>query len=340
MTATIRDVAKRSGVSVSTASRALNDRIDVSKDVRARVLAAASELNYTVNLHARALKGATSKTLGVILYDTNALSFNASLMHGVHDVATPRGYSIITCNASANAEAERQAYQMLLEKRVDGVLINSVESGSEPARRLAAAGIPYVLLNRRLYDLDCDYVMVDYERGAYLAARHLLELGHRHILYQLGKPDHSPSQGRLRGYRHALQEFNVPFDPELILYCDKSTESHTYLVNQFPHLSPRPTAVMAYNDEAAIPVLKALHDLGLRVPDDVALVGHNDMHYAPFLVPPLTSIAQQIYEMGRQGTEILFQKLAWPDDRPWEPKHIICEPRLIIRASSGGPLTN
>jgi LacI family transcriptional regulator len=333
MSITIHDVAKLAGVSTSTASRALNRRPDVSKEVRTRVQAAAKELNYAVNLHARALKGATSKTLGVVLYNSRLLSFSAAIMQGIHDISLLHGYSVIVCNAN-DALAERQAYQMLLEKRVDGFLINSLNHGSDPLRRLVRENIPFVLINRRAEDLDCDYVMVNYQRGSYLATCHLLEQGHRYILCQLGGPQHSPSHERLLGYREALDEHGVPFDPELVVSGPNVLECYELILETMRQLKPQPTAILAYNDEAALPVLKALRDLKLRVPEDVAVTGQNDLFFAPYLVPPLTSVAQPIYEMGRRSTEMLLQKISWPDDEPWTPQQIVYDPKLVVRESS------
>jgi LacI family transcriptional regulator len=339
---TIREVARHSQVSISTASRALNGRLDVSKDVRARVLAAAQELNYAANLHARALRGTTTKTLGVVLHDTRALTFNAALMNGIYEAATPRGYSVTVFNAAATADGERRGHQMLLEKRVDGILLNSALSGAEPLRRLVAEGVPFVLVNRRMDRLDldvaCDSVFLDYERGSYLATRHLLELGHRHILYQLGPRDHVPSLERLPGYRHALEEYGVPWAPELIVHAQGLAQTHRRVREAMSRLRPRPTAVMAYNDESALPVLKALHDLELQVPHDVSVVGQNNLNFAQFLVPPLTTVAHSAEEVGRLGAEILLQKLGWPEDEPWEARHVVCQPELIVRASTGAPI--
>ena len=337
MPVTLRDVARLSGVSVSTTSRALNERDDVSQEVRARVLAAARTLNYTVNQHARILKGAASKTLGLILYNTNSLTFNATMTRGIYDIASPLGYSLIVYNSHADAESERQAHQMLRQNLVDGVLINSVESGASPLHQLQEQNIPFVLLNRRVEDVDCDYVMVDYQRGGYLATRHLLELGHRRILYQLGSINHSPTNARLMGYRQALEEYGIPFAPELTVHSGQAFECHQIVLETMQRLQPRPTAILAYNDEAAIPVLKALSDLGLRIPDDVSVIGHNDLSFAPYLVPPLTSIAQSIHEMGERAMKILLQKLAWPEGQPWVPQRLIFEPELVIRRSSARP---
>jgi DNA-binding LacI/PurR family transcriptional regulator len=338
MVTTIRDVARLANVSVSTASRALNGRDDVSQNVRTRGLAAARELNYTANLHARALKGATAKTLGVVLSDTNAFSFNARLMSGIYDAATPRGYSVIVCDSRWSADAEREAHRMLIEKRVDGILLNSVNGGAAPLRSLTAVGIPYVLLNRRLDEIDCDSVVLDYRRGSYLAAKHLLEQGHRRILFQLGAEDHPPTRERLPGYREALNEFHVPFDAELIVYCDTLAETHARVLQVMADLRPRPTAVMAYNDESALPVLKALRDLGLDVPEQVALVGQNDLTLAQYLDPPLTSVAHAVRDMARQATELLFEQIDWPaEEQAWTPRRVAYEPRLVVRESSRAP---
>jgi DNA-binding LacI/PurR family transcriptional regulator len=145
---------------------------------------------------------------------------------------------------------------------------------------------------------------------------------------------------RLLGYREALEQYGVAYDPGLVVYGRVGmSEAYEHVRHAMTHVRPRPTAIVAYNDLWTIPVLKALHDLGLTVPDDVAVVGQNDLDFAPYLTPPLASVAQPVYDMGRQGAEILFQKLAWPDDADWIPQHIVLEPKLIMRASAGQRLT-
>jgi LacI family transcriptional regulator len=341
MRVTLREVAQRSQVSISTVSRILNGRSDARKEVQERVLAAARDLHYTANQHARALKGGTSKTLGVVLYDARATLFNGPLMRGIYDAATPRGYSVMVCDAGASAEAERGAYQQLLERRVDGVLVNSGVGGAEPLRRLAMAGMPFVVLNRRIEDadgVDADYVLVDAEHGTYLATRHLLDLGHERILYQtLSAPGSVPSRERAPGYRRALAERGIAFVPEWVLETRSSpADTHARVIEAMGRIDPRPTAVVAFNDLHATAVLKALDDLGLRVPRDVAVVGQNNQDFTPFLVPPLTTVTHAVQQLGRQGAELLLQRLAWPDDEPWLPHRIAIEPTLIVRESSGG----
>jgi LacI family transcriptional regulator len=344
MRVTLRDVAERSQVSISTASRVLNGRSDVRREVQERVLAAARELQYTVNQHARALRGGTSKTLGVVLWDARATSFNGPLLRGIYDAATPRGYSVMVCDASSSVEAERQAYQQLLERRVDGVLINSGVGGAEPLRTLASAGLPFVVLNRRLNDSDgvhADYVLIDAEQGSYLATRHLIELGHERILYHTLAGRSVPALERSPGYRRALGEYGIDLAPELIIESTTMlADTHARIVEAMGRLRPRPTAIVAFNDLHATAVLKALADLKLRVPDDVAVVGQNNQDFTPFLVPPLTTVVHTVQQLGRQGAELLLQRLAWPDDEPWLPHRVALEPTLIVRESSGGPRSN
>jgi LacI family transcriptional regulator len=341
MRVTLREVAERSQVSISTASRILNGRSDARKEVQERVLAAARDLQYTANQHARALKGGTSKTLGVVLYDARATTFNGPLLRGIYDAATPRGYSVMVCDSGASAEAERQAYQQLLERRVDGVLVNSGVGGAEPLRNLASAGMPFVVLNRRLEDADgvnADYVLVDAEHGSYLATRHLLELGHERILYHtLAAPTSLPGLERSPGYRRALAERGIAFVPDLIVETRSGLDNtHAGLMAAMTRLRPRPTAIVAFNDLHATAVLKALHDLGLRVPQDIAVVGQNNQEFTPYLIPPLTTVVHAVQQLGRQGVELLLQRLAWPDDEPWLPHRVALEPTLIVRESSGG----
>jgi DNA-binding LacI/PurR family transcriptional regulator len=251
-------------------------------------------------------------------------------MRGVYDAATPRGYSVLVCDGGASIEAEQEAYRLLLEKRVDGVLVNSGAGGTGPLRRLAAAEMPFVVLNRRIDDagIDVDYVMIDAERGAYLATRHLLELGHARIVYHAITPQNVPSLERLPGYRRALAE--------LIMESKRAlNDTYQRVTATMQRLKPRPTAIVAYNDQHAVAVLKALHDLGLAVPEDVAVVGQNNLEFTDFLMPPLTSVAHAVQQMGQQGTEILLQKLAWTGDQPWLPHRVALEPVLIVRESSG-----
>jgi len=340
MVVTIRDVARRAGVSVTTASRVLNHRLDTSPLARERVWAAARELDYTVNLHARALTGATSRTIGLIVLDSSSV-FHATMVRAVEETITPFGYSVIVCNTDNQPDKELKAHRTLLEKRVDGVLINSVLNGVAPLQRLLSEGIPFVLVNRSLPDEIIDHVRVDIRRGTYLATSHLLQLGHRCILHHTGGIDHSPSHDRVEGYRQALEEFGVPFDPTLVLHYHKDPVSGVRVIRDaIAGHKPRPTAVVAFDDVWAMVVYKACSELGLRIPDDVAVTGHMDLPFAPILIPPLTTVVQRVADSGRLAAQILLEKLSCHNGQQWTPQRITLEPELVVRESSGAPVAS
>mgnify|MGYP005836940369 CR=1 FL=1 len=338
MGVTMRDIARRAGVSVITVSRALNNRPDVSKATRARILAIAQECNYAPNVLARALASGDSKTLGLIVADS-ANPFYAKIIRGVEDTASSQGYGVILCNTNEDPDHELRAHQLLREKRVDGVLTTSIRSGSAPLRRLQEEGIPFVLLNRYLDDLDADCVLNDNRQGAYEATAHLCRLGHRRIAHLTGSDQISSVRERLAGYRQALKEHDIPYDERLVLRCDLRLEGGYQCVKaSMADPGPRPTAIFTYSDLLAIGTLKALRELRLRVPGDVALVGYDDIEFAAFVDPPLTTAAQFMYEIGQTGAQILLERIRGPEEELRTPRRVVFRPELRIRASSGAPL--
>jgi LacI family transcriptional regulator len=335
MGVTIRDIARQAGVSVTTASRALNKKGDVSDDARERVLSAARDLNYAVNLHARALAGASSRTLGLIFVDTS-VPFFAEMARAVVDTATAHNYSIIVCNTDEDPRRETQAHQMLREKRVDGVLIGSVQSGSAPLRQLTNEGTPFVLLNRYLDDFDADCVYSDNRLGAYEATVHLCRLGHRRIAHLTGVDERYSRRERLLGYRQALEEHGIAIDQRLIWHCDDFALDTVYgfIRRVLANRADVPTALFVYNDRCAIAAIKAIGDMGLRVPQDISVVGYDDLEFARYEAPPLTTVTHAASEIGRIGTEILIRKIQLPAHENWAVQHVVLKPELRIRESS------
>lgn len=334
MNASIRDVARQAGVSVSTASRALNNKPDVNREVRARILAAAEDLHYAANVHARVLGGGCSRTLGLIIANS-ADPFFATLARGVSDTATGAGYSIIVWNTNDTIDLEVQAHQMLRERRVDGALLASVQSGEAPLCRLSEEGIPFVLLNRYLERFPANCVQLDYRSGARDATAHLIGLGHRRIAHLTHGDDRYSAQERLAGYREALEEAGVPFVRDMVIPCASSIEgAYRAVLDILPGLQPKPTALFAYNDIWCVGVLRALHELGWRVPEDVSLMGCDDLELSAFLIPPLSTVSQDPYDIGRQGVELLVAQLRTPSDRSWTPRRIVLRPELRLRAST------
>jgi LacI family transcriptional regulator len=335
MSATMKDIAKKAGVSLTTVSRALNNKSEIGKETRERILAIAQELKYAPNVHARALASGDSKTLGLIVADS-ANPFYAKLIRGVEDVCSAQAFGVILCNTNEQPDQEIRAHQMLREKRVDGMLITSIRTGLLPLRELQQENIPFVLLNRYLESFGVDCVLNDNHQGAYEATAHLCGLGHRRIVHLTGAQQISSVRDRLAGYHQALEEYGIPFDPQLVLHCDLRLEGgYQQAKAVIPTISPRPTAVFAYSDLLAIGVLKALRELGWRVPQDIALVGYDDIEFAPFVDPPLTTVAQLAYEIGQKGTEILLERISLPEDQVWTPQRIVFKPLLKVRVSSG-----
>ena len=284
MTASIRDVAQRAGVSISTASRALNNKPDVNKDVRLRVLAAAAELNYTANVHARVLGGGRSRTLGLIIASTSAPFLN-TVVTGILDTVAANGYSIIVHNTDEDPQRELQAYQQLRAERVVGLLVTSVQSGSAPLRQLQEDGTPFVLVNRKLDDLDTDYALGDLQDGVRQIITHLYQLGHRRIAFLAGQMDRFPVCERWIGYREGLKAHGIPYDPALAPAWDEQDGCHRSAGPGLDASVPQPpTAIFTYNDWHAVAVLSALYALGYQVPDDVSVVGYDDLPFARFLI--------------------------------------------------------
>ncbi len=338
MRTTLREIANRAGVSIITVSRALNNRPDVSKATRERVAAIAAELNYVPNVHARALASGNSKTLGLIVAD-NANPYYARIIRGVEETAREHGYGVLLCNTDEQPKLELAAHQLLREKGVDGVLITSVQSGVAPLQDLEQDGIPFVLLNRYVPEMETDCVLNDNFQGAYDVTSVLCRLGHKRIAHLTGSEKISSVRDRTAGYRKALEDHGAVFDPALVVRCDLKFESGDGCIRDLlASADPKVTAVFAYSDMLAISVLKAARELGLRVPEELALVGYDDVEFAAFIDPPLTTVAQQAYSIGRQGAEILLRKVTLPEEETWTTQHVVLKPELQLRSSSGAPL--
>ena len=341
MKTTIREIAARAGVSVITVSRALNNHPKVRQETRELVQDIARELNYIPNFNARALAGGSSYTLGAIVPD-NANPYFAEMMCGIEEIARSQGYMVILCNTNETQEQERIALKMLKQKRVDGLLLTPNQYTNAHLGLLISQNIPFVLLNRHIDGFDADCVVNDNQQGAYDATSYLCKLGHHQILHLTGSEQISSVRERLLGYRKALEDNDVPFDPGLVFHTDLKLEGGFKKIKQaLGQLSPLPTAIFAYSDLLAFGALKALREANLNIPDDISLVGYDDIDYSSFMNPPLTTVSQQAYEIGRQGTEILFEKINKRDENiEWQTHRIVYRPKLVIRQSCKSPLPN
>jgi LacI family transcriptional regulator len=332
--ATIHDVAKLAGVAPITVSRVINQSGYVSAETRERVEKAIRDLGYMPNTLARSLRSKRTNTLALILTDiTNP--FFTTLARGVEDTASDAGFTLIFCNTDESESEEARYLQVLLQKQVDGFLLVPAQSRPGSIRQIRQHGEPVVVLDRRVPEVDVDVVRCDSEDGAYQLTRLLISLGHRQIAVLSGPPTVSTAADRVAGCRRAMQEASIPIDESYVLYGEYNQASGYALARQALDFYPRPTAMFAANNFISIGALKAIQDTGLEVPEDVALVGFDDLPPALLMFPFFTVAAQPAYELGRRATQLLLERLSGSAGPCQE---VILPTEIIVRHSSGDPI--
>ena len=330
---TINDVAKKAGVAPMTVSRVINQSGYTSPEVRARVQAAIDELGYMPNTLARSLRIRRTNTLALILTDiTNP--FFTTLARGVEDAASAAGYTVLFGNSDESEEKEMRYLDMILQKRVDGILLVPAGGSILPVEHIRQVGTPLVVLDRRIPGEVVDVVRCDTEDGAYQLTRLLLELGHRQISMLTGPAHVSTAEDRAIGFRRAMHAAGIA-TPK-VNYGSFTLDSGYTMAYKALSDQPRPTALVAANNFIAVGALKAIRAAGLEVPDDVALAGFDDLPPSMMVEPFLTVAAQPAYEMGRQAAELLIKRLASTGAEP--PQEILLPVELLVRASSGSRL--
>ena len=328
----IRDVAKQAGVAPVTVSRFINNSGYCSPQTRSRVEAAITELGFVPNRMASGLRSKRSNTLALVLTDiTNP--FFTTIARGVEDIASEAGYTVIFCNTDESASKEKMYLQMLLEKRVDGILLVPALNGLDSITLIRKQNIPIVILDRRLPVLMADVVRCDSEGGAYALTRLLLSLGHQEISILDGPKGVSTSEERLAGYRKALTEAGIPINSKREYFGAFNKKSGYEMTRKVLAEAKKPTALFAANNLIAFGALEALQELELRVPEDIAVVGFDDLPSALVTFPFLTVAAQPAYEMGRKAIEILLKKLNEGSSDQFQ--EIVLPAEIVIRQSSG-----
>lgn len=306
MAVTIKDVARESGVNTSTVSRALNNEYGVNPSTRDLVMAVANRLNYRPNRVARGLVTGRSHTLALIVSDIRN-PFFADVARGAADAARVDHCDLVLCNSDLDPVRQMDYVKSLLEKRVDGILMNSVAALSlEEQKQLADFGVPIVLLNRTSASRAFSTVSADNEAGGALAAQHLLDLGHRHIAHITGPRQHGNLSDRTRGFVETLAAAAEAVTPVVLhgaFHFEGGRELTTKLLDQHPEV----TAIFAGNDVMAFGAVRASLDRGLRIPEDLSLIGFDNIEFSSIIHPPLTTIHQPKYEMGQAAVEILLR---------------------------------
>ncbi len=327
---TMKDVAEAAGVSVTTVSHVINETRYVSDELRARVLKAMEELNYHPNILARSLRRGKTHTIALIVPD-NSNPFFAEIARVAETIGFENDYSVILCNSNKSVEREAAYLDVLIAKKVDGIIFIAAGSTQEHLQELAREGIPVVVADRDVPQTLADVVLVNHEQGGYDATKYLIGLGHRRIACIAGPSPLTPSADRVHGYKRALAEAGIPFDEQLVVPCTESYVSGEIAMAQLLNLNEPPTAVFAYNDVTAIGALRAIANAGLQVPRDISIVGFDDIPLASAVVPSLTTIAQPIAELATLAVEILISRLRGSETLPG--KRIMLETRLIVRES-------
>lgn len=327
---TIRDVAKRAGVGVGTVSRVLNSSPSVSESTRQKIQTAIEELRYTPNLTARNLSRGKTMNIGVIVPHF----INPSVirrLEGVVSVITNSNYNMILFDIESMEQRDTFLRDIPHHRLVDGLLIISLTPSDQDVSHFYDAGLPAVLVDAHHPDLP--QITVDNVRGGYAATKHLLELGHRKIGfisdYLTTHFNHTPVQDRLKGYKQALAEANILFRPEYYVQGEHGRLPARAMTHQLLDLANPPTAIFAYSDTQAIGSIEAARERGLIIPDDLSIIGFDNIEAAEYL--NITTIRQALHESGVRGSEMLLQIIA---KRPFAPIEIVLPTEVIKRGTT------
>jgi LacI family transcriptional regulator len=329
----IREVAKRAGVSLGTVSNVLNRPEIVAEKTRRRVQLAIEEIGFVRNGSARQLRAGYSQLIGLVVLDV-ANPFFTEVARGVEDAANEAGYIVVLCNADDSLEKESHYLQVLEEERARGVLITPVQSDTSYLQRLRQRGISVVLLDRPSRIKDLCSVAVDDIRGGELATAHLLEQGHERIGFVHGPLSIRQCADRRRGMLRAVRAAGLDPDQVIVDITTSAlkTSEGERSVEELLHARIKPTAVFCANDLLALGLMRGLIKRGISIPRDLTLVGYDDVEFASMLSTSLTTIRQPKYELGRAAAELLLDEINNPTSH--QHKHIVYQPELIVRESS------
>ena len=302
---TLKMVAERAGVSVNTASRAINNKPDINEETKKRVLQVAKELGYIRNAAAVALRTKKTRTIGVVIAD-NSNPFYAEVLNGIEVAARKKNYHIILANTQRDYQKEEEAINLLLAKRVDGLLIAPVQDRDDDIRKLIKANFPFVIVGRDFENIEADAVYNDEVKGGFLATEYLIKKGHKRIVLIDGFLYKSPAKGRLEGYKRALNKYRIPLDDSLISVGDINIEDGYERTKQMLEKKLGFTAVFAYNDMMAFGAMQAIKEKKLRIPEDIGLVGYDDISFSSLMNPPLTTIRLNKQGLGIESVKLLL----------------------------------
>lgn len=330
---TIYEVAREAGVSTATVSRVVNDRQHVREATRLRVEAAMRDLGYVANRQARGLAGGRSRVIGLLVYELGSSYFN-QLIRGIDAATAQIGYDLMLYTTHARREMEAQHAAELASGPADGLIFVLAVEIDSYVDRLRRQRVPFVLLDHDRDVPDSTFVTAANRRGAKEAIEHLINLGHRRIGFITGTPGTSSARERLAGYRDALRDARIAYEPLLVVEGDFLEIRGFQATRELLALERRPTAIFTSADTAAFGAIKAARAAGLDVPRDVSIVGFDDIPEASLVMPPLTTVRQPLQEMGATAVRLLRRLMDEPDATPRRTELLT---ELIVRESSGPP---
>lgn len=327
---TIKDVAEAAGVSRQTVSRAMNNRGEISPETRARVLHIAEEMGYRPSSIARSLAMRRTGTLGLVVPDV-ANPFFSEVARGAEQEAYAKDRNVFLCNTNEDPQRELAILQSLEEQRVDGVLLCSSRLDETDLNTALTYHPDVVLVNRRLNGSNVGTVLINDEVGGYVATRHLIQAGHRNVGVLAGPPASRSGQRRVQGYRRAMNEAGLRIAESWMPPCAPTVEggqqSAHALLTRYPEL----TALFCYNDLVAVGALKACAEMGRAIPNDIAIVGFDDIPLAALVTPALTTCHVPRYDLGRQAMQLLLERIDGCTD---QCRELVVQPALVVRDSS------
>ncbi|MDQ0859530.1 LacI family DNA-binding transcriptional regulator [Bacillus sp. V2I10] len=330
--ATLKDVANLAGVSTATVSNVTNNTKFVSEDVKRKVLDAMKTLNYRPNTLAKSLRVQETKLIGVLISDiTNP--FFSKVVRGIEYEANKNGYNILLCNTESNAEKEQEYLDILIGKRIDGLIISSSGNKEEYIKHLESANIPIVFLNRSPESALMKTVMTNNIRGSYLAAEHLINHGYEKISIISGPQTYSTGRDRLIGYKRAMEDYGLQIDEKLIKIGNFDIESGYQLMKELINSGEKVDACFIANNSMTLGAYKYLKETNLKIGTNLAIVGYDESDWADIVEPPLSTISQPAYEQGTQAAELVIANINGKELT--NQKVIYLEPKMIIRESCG-----
>ncbi|QEH08991.1 HTH-type transcriptional repressor PurR [Histophilus somni] len=328
--ATIKDVAKMAGVSTTTVSHVINKTRFVAKETEQQVLQAIKNLNYSPSAVARSLKVNTTKSIGMIV-TTCETPYFAEIIHSVEELCYRQGYSLFLCNTQNNPEKIKNHLDMLAKKRVDGLLVMCAEYTQNSLNLLAAfEDLPMVVMDWGPFNENTDLIQDNSFSGGYIATKYLIDNGHKDIAIISGELKKTTAVMRYQGFEKAMQEANLAINPDWIMEGFFEPEDGYECMNKILVQDKLPTAVFCCNDVMALGAISAIGEKGLKVPDDISVIGYDNIHASRFFSPPLTTIHQSKSRLGVQAINLLFKRIS---EKGKEHEIIEIYPELVIRKS-------